>query len=75
LENCGAEDLKISITRIAVVESETMGKQIISKKRGMDHGEALTGKCEVNAMLDLVKDETAIPAACDNDFHRQLPGI
>ena len=35
-----------------------MDKQIISKKRVADHGEVLTGKREVNAMLDLVKQET-----------------
>ena len=33
-------------------------KQIISKKRVADHGEVLTGKREVNAMLNLVKQET-----------------
>lgn len=35
-----------------------MGKQIVSKQRVADHGEVLTGKREVNAMLDLVKSET-----------------
>lgn len=33
-------------------------KQVISKQRVADHGEVLTGKREVNAMLDLVKQET-----------------
>ena len=33
-------------------------KQVISRKRVADHGEVLTGKREVNAMLDLVKQET-----------------
>jgi len=33
-------------------------KQVISKKRVAEHGELLTGKREVNAMLDLVKQET-----------------
>lgn len=32
--------------------------QVVSKKRVTDHGEVLTGKREVNAMLDLVKQET-----------------
>ena len=32
--------------------------QVISKKRVADHGEVFTGKREVNAMLDLVKQET-----------------
>ena len=35
-----------------------MGKQIKSKKRVADHGEVFTNEREVNAMLDLVKDET-----------------
>ena len=34
-----------------------MDKQVISKQRVTDHGEVLTGKNEVNAMLDLVKAE------------------
>ena len=33
-------------------------KQVISKKRVSDHGEVFTAKREVNAMLDLVKQET-----------------
>jgi len=35
-----------------------METQVKSKKRVADHGEVLTGKQEVNAMLDLVKQET-----------------
>lgn len=35
-----------------------MEKQVVSKKRVADHGEVFTGKREVNAMLDLVKQET-----------------
>ncbi len=35
-----------------------MEKQVVSKERVADHGEVLTGKREVNAMLDLVKHET-----------------
>jgi len=35
-----------------------MEKQVVSKKRVADHGEVYTGKREVNAMLDLVKQET-----------------
>ena len=38
--------------------SALMDKQIVSKKRVMDHGEVYTGTREVNAMLDLVKSET-----------------
>lgn len=33
-------------------------KQVISKKRVTDHGEVFTAEREVNAMLDLVKQET-----------------
>ncbi len=35
-----------------------MEKQVVSKKRVTDHGEVYTGKRQVNAMLDLVKQET-----------------
>jgi hypothetical protein len=35
-----------------------MEKQVISKQRVADHGEVLTGEREVNAMLELVKQET-----------------
>lgn len=35
-----------------------MESQVKSKKRVADHGEVLTGQREVNAMLDLVKQET-----------------
>lgn len=35
-----------------------MDKQVVSKQRVADHGEVLTGKREVNAMLDLEKSET-----------------
>lgn len=34
------------------------GKQVKSKKRVTDHGEVFTNEREVNAMLDLVKQET-----------------
>jgi hypothetical protein len=37
---------------------ELMHKQVLSKKRVTDHGEVYTRKREVNAMLDLVKQET-----------------
>ena len=33
-------------------------KLVVSKQRVADHGEVYTGKREVNAMLDLVKQET-----------------
>jgi hypothetical protein len=50
-------------------------KQIISKKRVADHGEVLTGKREVEAMVEMVKDEAARlesrffePACGDGNF-------
>ena len=35
-----------------------MEKHVISKQRVLDHGEVYTREREVNAMLDLVKQET-----------------
>jgi len=35
-----------------------MGEQVKSRQRVVDHGEVLTGRREVNAMLDLVQPET-----------------
>jgi hypothetical protein len=35
-----------------------MDKQVVSRKRIADHGEVFTSQREVNAMLDLVKQET-----------------
>ena len=35
-----------------------MTKQVKSKERVADHGEVFTAEREVNAMLDLVKQET-----------------
>jgi hypothetical protein len=40
------------------MESNNMPQQVKSKKRVSDHGEVFTGEREVNAMLDLVKQET-----------------
>ncbi|MDO8683317.1 MAG: SAM-dependent DNA methyltransferase [Armatimonadota bacterium] len=40
------------------MDCDLMEKQVVSKKRVADHGEVYTGKREVNAMLDLVKDQT-----------------
>jgi hypothetical protein len=48
----------ISITHNQVMTSALMEGQVVSKKRVADHGEVYTGKREVNAMLDLVKQET-----------------
>src|SRR5687767_885518 len=38
--------------------TKILTKQIVSKRRVADHGEVLTSEREVNAMLDLVKNET-----------------
>lgn len=38
--------------------AEKQEKQVVSKKRVSDHGEVYTATREVNAMLDLVKQET-----------------
>ena len=40
------------------VTNDEQEKQVISKQRVADHGEVYTAKREVNAMLDLVKEET-----------------
>ncbi len=60
-------------------EKETMEVQVKSKQRVADHGEVLTGKREVNAMLDLVKDETERidslflePACGDGNFLSEI---
>lgn len=39
-------------------EKKEPEKQVVSKKRVSDHGEVFTASREVNAMLDLVKQET-----------------
>jgi len=44
--------------RVVKSLKKPMEEQVKSKKRVSDHGEVLTGKREVNAMLDLVKQET-----------------
>ncbi len=42
---------------IESMDSKKHENQVISRKRVTDHGEVLTAKREVNAMLDLVKQE------------------
>lgn len=56
-----------------------MESQIKSKKRVTDHGEVMTGEREVNAMLDLVKQETERiesrflePACGDGNFLAEI---
>ena len=58
-----------------------MKKQVISKERVTDHGEVYTDKREVNAMLDLVKQETERiesrflePACGDGNFLMEVFG-
>ena len=38
--------------------TQAKNEQIKSKRRVVDHGEVFTAEREVNAMLDLVKQET-----------------
>lgn len=40
------------------VTDDKQERQVVSKQRVADHGEVYTAKREVNAMLDLVKEET-----------------
>ena len=40
------------------MDAHLMEKHVVSKKRVADHGEVYTQPREVNAMLDLVKQET-----------------
>lgn len=56
-----------------------MSKQVKSKKRVTDHGEVFTAEREVNAMLDLVKQETERidsrflePACGDGNFLAEI---
>jgi len=58
-----AEKLPVIIERktknlIENLDSTKRGKQVVSRRRVADHGEVYTAKREVNAMLDLVKQET-----------------
>ena len=60
-------------------EKELMEIQVKSKQRVANHGEVLTGKREVNAMLDLVKSETERidslflePACGDGNFLSEI---
>ena len=40
------------------VTNDEQERQVVSRQRVSDHGEVYTAKREVNAMLDLVKEET-----------------
>ena len=52
---CRANNINGIIEMINIKNQE---KQVISKQRVTDHGEVFTSEREVNAMLDLVKQET-----------------
>ena len=49
---------RVFLTSVEKIGSGVEEKQVVSKKRVSDHGEVYTGKREVNAMLDMVKQET-----------------
>ena len=53
------------------MDSRIMEKQVVSRKRVADHGEVLTAKREVAAMLDLVKQETE---RIESRFHEPACG-
>ena len=46
------------INRIENMDATKQDKQVVSQRRVADHGEVYTAEREVNAMLDLVKQET-----------------
>jgi SAM-dependent methyltransferase len=46
------------MTKVKMTVPKVTEKQVVSKKRVNDHGEVYTNQREVNAMLDLVKQET-----------------
>jgi len=48
----------VAIKQDSLKTADLMEKQVVSKKRVADHGEVFTSQREVNAMLDLVKQET-----------------
>jgi hypothetical protein len=65
--------------RPAALTGKTAEKQVVSRQRVADHGEVLTGAREVNAMLDLVKQETERidsrflePACGDGNFLAEI---
>ncbi|MBN1972582.1 MAG: hypothetical protein JW787_03015 [Sedimentisphaerales bacterium] len=53
-----AELNKMLADCIKNMSSKKQEKQVVSRKRVADHGEVYTARREVNAMLDLVKQET-----------------
>ncbi len=46
------------LAAVTMTDGKAKAQQVVSKKRVADHGEVYTGQREVNAMLDLVKQET-----------------
>lgn len=67
------------LNHMKVKNKNTMTKQVKSKQRVADHGEVFTADREVNAMLDLVKQETERidsrflePACGDGNFLAEI---
>lgn len=50
---------KTLLEQLPDTAKKPIGQQVVSKQRVADHGEVYTNPREVNAMLDLVKQETA----------------
>ena len=76
---CGIIILNILIIREVALVGVFMAAQIKSKERVADHGEVFTAEREVNAMLDLVKQETERidsrflePACGDGNFLAEI---
>ena len=68
-----------SIECIQQYEGKPMAEQVKSRQRVQDHGEVFTNEREVNAMLDMVKDETERiesrflePACGDGNFLAEI---
>jgi hypothetical protein len=69
----------VVLTNVEKMDSGVIEKQVKSKKRVADHGEVFTAEREVNAMLDLVKQETERidsrflePACGDGNFLAEI---
>ena len=68
-----------SIEYIQQYEGKPMAEQVESRQRVQDHGEVFTNEREVNAMIDMVKDETERiesrflePACGDGNFLAEI---
>ena len=63
---------KLFLMDVEKMDSGIAEKQVVSKKRVADHGEVYNGKREVNAMLNLVKQETE---KIESRIKRDIKGI